>query len=149
MAMIPRRHLAALAGAGLVALALPAWLLTIAPQPSANTRPPDAPPLAPAPQPALAAIFARPIFAPAEDVLAAVPADAPALVGIAGRIDRDAVAMVRTADGATRSLAVGESIDGWRLGSLAIDAAFFTRGQERVRVPLPAGDEAPLEPPDQ
>ncbi len=41
--------------------------------------------------------------------------------------------------GATRTLKVGESVDGWTLASLAIDAAFFTRGAERVRVALPAG----------
>ncbi|MEI9851843.1 MAG: hypothetical protein WDN24_14560 [Sphingomonas sp.] len=57
-----------------------------------------------------------------------------------GRIDRDAVALVRTAEGSSRTLPIGESVDGWRLESLAIDAAFFTRGRERVRVPLPEGE---------
>jgi len=50
--------------------------------------------------------------------------------------------MVRTADGSTRTLRVGESVDGWRLGSLAIDAAFFERGSEKARVPLPVGDDS-------
>jgi hypothetical protein len=141
VAVIPRAQIAALAGAGLVAVAAPALLLTRVPAASVDVRASDAPPLAPPPQPALAAIFERPIFAPVADVAEAAPTDAPQLVGIAGRIDRDAVAMVRAGDGATRTLAVGESVDGWRLASLAIDAAFFTRGRERVRVPLPAGED--------
>lgn len=47
------------------------------------------------------------------------------------------MALVKASDGTTRTLAIGESVDGWSLASLAIDAAFFTRGAERVRVPLP------------
>jgi hypothetical protein len=69
-----------------------------------------------------------------------LPADAPALVGVVGRLGEDAVALVRTAQGSTRALRIGESVDGWTLASLAIDAAFFTRGAQRVRVPLPAGE---------
>lgn len=98
----------------------------------------------PPPVPEIAAVYERPVFAVAEGGEEA-PADAPALVGIAGRLNKDAVAMVRLADGSARSLAVGESVDGWRLESLAIDAAFFTRGRERVRVamttPEPAADD--------
>ncbi|WP_213982713.1 hypothetical protein [Sphingomonas sp. dw_22] len=71
---------------------------------------------------------------------AEAPADAPQLAGIVGRLGEDAVALVRGGDGATRTLRVGESVDGWQLVSLAIDAAFFTRGTQRVRVPLPAGE---------
>lgn len=98
------------------------------------------------PLPAIGSVYERPVFAPA-DAVDAVPNDAPALVGIAGRLNRDAVAMVRVADGNARSLAVGESVDGWRLESLAIDAAFFTRGRERVRVAMNATDSevAPLD----
>lgn len=99
--------------------------------------PPSAPLAAPAAAPALAAVYERPLFGAAgEGEAAALPADAPALVGIVGRLGADAVALVRTADG-TRALQVGESVDGWQLASLAIDAAFFTRGAQRVRVPLP------------
>ena len=96
----------------------------------------------------IAAIYERPLLAPAEADDAA-PADAPALIGIAGRINRDAVALVRLADGGSRSLALGESVEGWRLESLAADAAFFTRGRERVRVAMSAGDDAPTDAPDQ
>ncbi|WP_430635286.1 hypothetical protein [Sphingomonas hankookensis] len=31
----------------------------------------------------------------------------------------------------------GDSIDGWQLRSLAIDAAYFTRGGQNARVPMP------------
>jgi hypothetical protein len=102
--------------------------------------PPAAPLVAPAAPPPLAAAYERPLFgAPAEAEEAALPGDAPALIGIVGRLGADAVALVRTADGATRALQIGESVDGWQLASLAIDAAFFTRGAQRVRVPLPTG----------
>jgi hypothetical protein len=92
--------------------------------------------------PPIAAIYERSLFAPAEGGDAA-PVDAPALVGIAGRLNRDAVALVRLADGKSRSVAIGESVDGWRLDSLAIDAAFFTRGRERVRVAMTSDDASP------
>lgn len=97
-------------------------------------------PVIPAPVPAVTAIYERPLFAVAEGG-EEMPADAPALVGIAGRLNKDAVALVRLADGSSRSLSVGESVDGWRLESLAIDAAFFTRGRERVRVAMDGGDQ--------
>ena len=103
-----------------------------------SATPPSAPLAAPAASPALAAAYERPLFGAAAEAEAA-PQDAPALVGIVGRLGADAVALVRTADGTTRALQIGESVDGWQLASLAIDAAFFTRGAQRVRVPLPAG----------
>lgn len=137
--MIARREKIALIAAAVPALAMPAILLlsfvTAAPPPSATPQPPLAAPA----QPPLTAAFARPLFAGAP--AAALPQDAPALVGIVGRLDQDAVAMVQTSDGATRTLHIGESVDGWRLASLAIDAASFTRGSEQVRVPLPSADE--------
>ncbi len=102
-------------------------------------------PIIPPPVADIAAVYERPLFAPLSEGAEggdAAPADAPALVGIAGRLNRDAVALVRLADGGSRSLAVGESVEGWRLESLAIDAAYFTRGRERVRVAMavPEGD---------
>ena len=140
-----RNDAIALAVAGTFAVAIPLALLW----PGAENRPP-----APAaaeravtspPMPAIAAVYERPMFAVAESGEAA-PADAPALVGIAGRLNKDAVALVRLADGSSRSLGVGESVDGWRLESLAIDAAFFTRGRERVRVAMASPDDAPSAP---
>lgn len=94
--------------------------------------------IVPPPLPAPARVFERPLFAAAEGD--AAPVDAPVLTGIAGRLNRDAVALVRTADGSARTLAIGQSVDGWRLESLAIDAAFFTRGRERVRVAMREAD---------
>ena len=137
------RDMAALAAAGLFAVVMPlALLLPGAAEPAPQSGPP-APPLgAPAMAP-LAAAYERPLFAPAAGASDAAPADAPALLGIIGRLNEDAVALVKTADG-TRALKIGDSVDGWSLASLAADAAFFTRGTERVRVAMPAGgDEAP------
>ncbi|MES2338864.1 MAG: hypothetical protein V4537_12280 [Pseudomonadota bacterium] len=127
-------------GAALVAFAAPALLLGFGAEPVAREVAP-VPLLVPRAAPPVTAAYARDLFGggsatSSED---AVPADAPALAGIVGRIGQDAVAMVRTGD-TTRTIAVGESVDGWTLESLAIDAAYFTRGGQRARVPLPAGD---------
>jgi hypothetical protein len=136
--MIARREGIALGLAGTLAVAMPLVLLTPGSQTAAPERRTVLQPLSAPPQPTLAAAFSRSLFgAPAE--AAESPQDAPALVGIVGRLDQDAVALVRTADGTSRTLKIGESVDGWRLASLAIDAAFFTRGTERVRVALPTG----------
>jgi hypothetical protein len=144
--MIARRERIALGAALAFAIAMPVILL---PPGTTAEAPPSAapqPPLSAPPQPTLAAAFARPLFAGAS--AEAQPHDAPALVGIVGRLDQDAVAMVQTSDGATRTLHIGESVDGWRLASLAIDAASFTRGSEQVRVALPSGDAPAPSPSD-
>lgn len=134
-----RTEIAALGLAAAVMLATPLAVLATAPELSAEG---VAPPLAvpPAP-PALAAAYARPLFGGGEGATSEspLPADAPDLIGVVGRIGSDAVAMVRAGDGSTRTLSIGEGVDGWTLESLAIDAAFFTRGGQRLRVPLPAG----------
>lgn len=136
--MIVRRDILALAGAGAVALLTPLLLLSTAERPVPAQESATRQPLAVPQAPPLAAAYERALFAPATSAEAeALPQDAPALVGVAGRLGADAVALVRTADGSTRTLAIGESVDGWQLASLAIDAAFFTRGTQRVRVPLP------------
>lgn len=136
---LTRGETAALALAAVVALAMPTLLLA---------RASGVDPVQPALSPALAlgappvptTLFTRTLFAgTGAPEATAVAEGAPALIGIVGRIGRDAVAMVRDSDGKSRTLAVGESVDGWRLESLAIDAAFFTRGGEQARVPLPAG----------
>ncbi len=131
-----------LIAAGLVAVTVPVIALSpyrTAPEASARS---TIATVEPPPLPAPARVFERTLFAAAERD--APPADAPLLTGIAGRLNRDAVALVRLADGSARTLAVGESVDGWRLESLAIDAAFFTRGRERVRVAM-QGEEPPAE----
>ncbi len=139
----------ALIAAGLASAILPVIALyPYTPEPHLGAGPAVAT-LVPPPLPAPARVFERPLFAAAESD--AAPADAPVLTGIAGRLNRDAVALVRVADGSARTLAVGESVDGWRLESLAIDAAFFTRGRERVRVAMQGegGDGAAPLPDDQ
>lgn len=137
---IGRQAKIALGVAGGFAVAMPAILLWPGEggTPAPDTRIDRA--VTSAPMPTLGPVYERALFAPAEagDV---GPSDAPALVGIAGRLNRDAVALVRIADGAARSLAVGESVDGWRLESLATDAAFFVRGRERVRVAMTMSDD--------
>jgi hypothetical protein len=137
--MIARREAIALGAAALAAVLMPLLLLRpgAAPAPPVPAPPPQ--PLAPPVQPVLASAFERPLFAAAPDAPLddTVPGDAPELIGIVGRLDQDAVALVRGADGASRTLKVGESVDGWRLEALALDAASFIRGNERRRVPLP------------
>lgn len=136
MAMMARHELIALAAGLAVAVLTPALLLLPGTGAGKAKQAPTLVPLtAPASSP-VAAAYARPLFAASQPD--AAPADAPQLAGIAGRLGSDAVALVRTAEGTTRALRIGESVDGWSLASLSIDAAFFTRGNERVRVPLPS-----------
>ena len=137
MAGLSLRHHALLAGAVLVALAVPPWLLR---EPARTDAAPRsvAPLAAPVPPPPLRAAFARTLFAPPP--ADALPADAPQLLGVVGRLGRDAVALVRGSDG-TRTLSPGDSVDGWQLRSLAIDAAYFTRGGQSARVPMPGNDD--------
>ncbi|WP_343521022.1 hypothetical protein [Sphingomonas sp.] len=138
---LTRSEALALGGAALFAAAMPAALLWPGAETPAPPRTDEARAVVPPPMPAVSAVYERSLFA-AVEAGDETPADAPALVGIAGRLNRDAVAMVRLADGSSRTLGVGESVDGWRLESLAIDAAFFTRGRERVRVAMGAPDAA-------
>lgn len=125
--------------AALAAVAMPVLLLLPA-DPPPRAPPRALPPLAGGERPPLAHVFERPLFAADTAEGAGLPADAPQLTGIVGRLGSDAVALVRTAQGSSRSLAIGDSIDGWRLESLSIDAALFSRGGQRARVPLPAAD---------
>lgn len=134
---LSRAELGALGAAALLAVTMPLLLLpahTPAIQPAA---PPPALSLATPPE--ASALFGRSLFSGGGTSLEPERSDAPELIGIAGRIGTDAVALVRGIDGKSRTLAVGDAIDGWRLDSLAIEAAFFTRGAEQARVPLPAG----------
>lgn len=132
----------ALGGAAAFAVAMPVALLWPGNEAASLARAEAERAVIPPPAPEIAAVYDRPLFAVAEGGEDA-PADAPSLVGIAGRLNKDAVALVRLADGNSRSLGVGESVDGWRLESLAIDAAFFTRGRERVRVAMATPETAP------
>lgn len=135
--MIARNEWIALGAAGVVAVGMPVLLLMPGSDRAPAARPKAEPALAAPPQAPLAAAFDRTLFGSPPAEASEAPADAPQLVGIVGRLDKDAVAIVRTANGDSRTLKVGDSVDGWKLESLAIDAAFFTRGTERQRVPLP------------
>ncbi len=140
--MMPRAQISALAGAALLAAGLPILLLRADAPPRARPSRVPAPLAAPSTAP-LTHVFDRPLFAAAVGAEEPLPADAPQLTGIVGRLGSDAVALVRTAQGSSRSLAIGDSVDGWRLDSLAIDAALFSRGGQRARVPLPAAEPEP------
>ncbi|RYY29435.1 MAG: hypothetical protein EOP62_00935 [Sphingomonadales bacterium] len=137
--MIDRPSLIALAVSAAVAVAIPLALLLPGKAEKAPAPTPALSPIAAAAAPPLAAVYERALFGTITPAESDAPADAPALIGVVGRLGEDAVALVRTAEGTTRALRIGDSVDGWSLASLSIDAAFFTRGTERVRVPLPAG----------
>ena len=68
--------------------------------------------------------------------------DTPQISGIVGRLPDHAVALVKRTSGGTRALGIGETVDGWRLESLAVDAALFVRGSQRVRVEVSAAAPA-------
>lgn len=138
--MIARPHAIVLAVAAVSAVAMPLVLL-LPPAAPQRRAPRSLPPLSVAAEPPLVRVFDRPLFAGPVD--AVLPPDSPVLTGIVGRLGSDAVALVRTAQGTSRTLAIGDSIDGWKLEALAIDAALFSRGGQRARVPLPAVDPEP------
>ena len=137
--MIARPAQVVVAAAGAVAVLVPLLLLMPAKAPVAPGEAKSPAPIDVPMPPPLAAAYERALFGgvPAAE---STPGDAPELAGVVGRLGEDAVALVRTADGRTRALRIGDSVDGWRLESLAANAAFFTRGSERVRVGMPAGE---------
>jgi hypothetical protein len=120
----------ALGAAALWALAVPFWALSDRPHALPT---PSSAAVVDTPPTAMALALERPLFGAIE---AQAAGDAPQLLGIAGRLNRDAVALVRTGDGATRSMAPGERVDGWLLETLSADAALFRRGNRRARVAL-------------
>ncbi|WCT72883.1 hypothetical protein PQ455_14745 [Sphingomonas naphthae] len=138
----------ALVAAGLLLVATPVALIGLRTLPAAAPLPIAPDPIRPSPAAALDRAMARSLFmaGAAEDVAepeeadTADTGDAPALVGIVGRLPDRAVAMVRRASGGTRTLAPGESVDGWRIEALSAGAALFVKGDRRVRVELPAGE---------
>lgn len=144
MAMMSRNAAIALTCAAIWSIALPV-LMSPGGVPAPNPPQPPQKPIAAPPTAQLAASYRRDLFAPAGGDTDSATEGAPELLGIAGRLSQDAVAMVRGSDGATRSLKPGEGVDGWRLAALAPDAAFFTRGNRRVRVAVSTG-EAPADP---
>jgi hypothetical protein len=131
-----------LAAAALVALAVPVLLLLWRAQPPLPMTAVRGETVVPAPVPPEAG--ARRLFLdPLDPARAPAAGDAPKLIGIAGRLPDKAIAMVRAADGTSRTLSPGESYEGWRLESLSPDAALFSRGGRRVRSFLPAAEPEP------
>jgi hypothetical protein len=83
--------------------------------------------------------LARTLFAVDQVQDARPSADAPPeLVGIAGRLPNDAVALVRLPDGTTRDIRIGETTNGWRLTTIAADRAGFSKGTRQREAVLPA-----------
>lgn len=132
-----------IAAALLVALCAPALLLW-------KARPAPPPPVTrgdmviPTPAPPEPDVAARDMFLdPLDPANAPAAEDAPRLIGIAGRLPDNAIAMVRAADGASKIVSPGQSYDGWRLESLSPDAALFSKAGRRVRSFLPAPEPEP------
>jgi len=67
--------------------------------------------------------------------IAPAAGDVPELVGIAGRLPDDAIAILRLSGGATRALARGAMADGWQVTAIAADRVTLTRGS-RVHIAI-------------
>jgi hypothetical protein len=66
--------------------------------------------------------------------------DLPELLGVIGRLPDDAEVLVRSDEGASISLRVGQAISGWTLVAVSVDRAVFERGGERrILTIAPAG----------
>ncbi len=94
------------------------------------TRLAEADPAPRAPERTLFAVDAPQDARPATNAL-------PELIGIAGRLPHDAVALVRLPGGTTRDLRIGETAGGWQLTAIAADRVRFARGTDQREVVLP------------
>jgi hypothetical protein len=137
--MMSGRLLTGLAAA--LALTVPAWLLYRV-QPSLPSLPAPGETVLPVTAPD-AEPERRLFLDPLSPALAVQAEDAPQLVGVVGRLPDNAIAMVRSRDGKTATLAPGQSHEGWTLVTLSPDAALFAKGERRVRSFLAAGDPEP------
>ncbi len=132
--------------AALLAVGLPAWLLS----PLRYSAPPPGRPAVARPQASADAslVAGSKLFrAEADGATTHMPEDAPELAGIIGRPPHDAVALIRSDGGGTRTLAPGQSFQGWRLEAVSAEAALFSRGPRQIRVTMPQAD--PTESPAQ
>jgi hypothetical protein len=127
-----------LAGAAIAALAVPS-LLVRAVRSEGQAPAPVAATIA-EPRPPAALALDRPLFTsnPASRREPELR-DAPALVGVVGRLPDDGVALVTTSAGKTRSMRIGDVEGGWTLLALDPGGASFGRGTERLRVSVPVG----------
>lgn len=87
-------------------------------------------------------LFGGAIGSPTEPGAAEPRGGTPRVIGIVGRLPDRAVALVRGDTGGTRTVGVGEIVDGWRLESIAADAVLFARGDRRERVEVTTGAAA-------
>jgi len=140
--------------AALLLVAIPAWMLwpedQVAPSPAVGT-PQN---IAIVEGQSLEILAERPLFnaerkplapvdpnapeTPAGEVAPPPPA-VPRLVGVVTRRKGKAVAIVRGADGSDRTLARGESADGWQLVAIGADWARFTLGEQQQTVKMEFG----------
>lgn len=87
------------------------------------------------------AIRARPIFAPSRsDASSAAASDPLAGAQVAGSwsVGRQTILVLRLADGRTRNLHVGQSVNQWTLAAVAAEGARFVQGGQRIVVPYGA-----------
>lgn len=90
------------------------------------------------------AIRARPIFAPSRiDSAVAAPSNPFAGAQVAGSwsVGRQTILVLRLADGRTRNLGVGGSLNQWVLAAVTADGAHFVQNGKRTVVPY--GGAAP------
>lgn len=64
----------------------------------------------------------------------------PQLVGLVGRVKGPAVALVRTADGTTSVVRVGDEVAGWKVEAVGRDSITFSMGSNRQVVRLDYGN---------
>ncbi len=109
-----------------------ALALIALPQPFKNAAPSPAAAIQRLPiGPAVPAIAQMPMLFTdglADPVAAEEALGLPTLIGIAGRLPDDVEVLLRLREGSTRSVRIGESIEGWTLRSVAPDRAIFERG---------------------
>ncbi len=146
--------------AAVLMIAIPWWLLSREPEDI-----PSAPPLLitevqPQEIAQMSALTEKPIFNPeraplsfagemAEDEALLADEEAapqampkPTLVGLVSRRRGKSVAIVKTSEGQTKTLAPGESADGWKLLAVGKTNARFSSGGEQVSISLDFSNKA-------
>lgn len=157
MSLLKRRHIV-IGLAAALAVWTPVALLGGGTDLAPASSSPITTPLQPASVIELSAALTQPIFAPdrlppartgdAAAIQAAAnqpppppPAAVPTLVGVVVR-GRSGVALVKGADGQTRNLATGQSVDGWTMVGLNAQQAVFALNGERQTVALDFSNRA-------
>lgn len=140
-----QKHRIAVAGAMVLAVLVPHFLLTSQAHQLSGSPPIVVTKLEAAPAGDLDLAYSQPIFTPSRAVASGdagegetepVSAPVPTLVGLVVRGKAKGVALVRASNGQTITLGSGELVDGWRLTGLTRDAATFEKAGERQVVSL-------------